>query len=91
MIQWGWDDDDFYRRLQRNRITRVFCIGPEYITHIAHNHNVRVENMEMKGAEKITSSKNKEILSTLDVQKQAHQKYLCNIINKNFTLMDQLI
>jgi predicted glycosyltransferase involved in capsule biosynthesis len=88
---WGWDDDDFYRRLQRKGIRRILCFTPEFITHIDHGDQIRIMNME-SNLKPIESSRNNEkILSTINAQTQQHKKYLCNIINKNYILLDQLV
>ena len=79
---WGFDDEDFYRRMENAGLDRVVVMNiSDFIYHIPHDDNLRVANYPQKD-KKVTNRANENM--TKKGEKHEISKYVTIINESNY-------
>lgn len=63
---WGFDDEDFYRRMEKRGLERIVIMNiEEFLYHIPHDDNLRTENYPQKDKHE-TNRNNEKIIQEYD-------------------------
>lgn len=63
---WGYDDEDFYRRLEKTGLERIVIMNiPDFLYHIPHDDTLRTENYPEKNKDE-TNKNNESIIKEYD-------------------------